>query len=74
MKQTLVEVKSLTGVQHFRVDATDVNTLRADLRKHNAELSFVQMEKFLSQGIGTHFDMDEVTYKFSVGYSVRKVH
>lgn len=73
MKQTLVEVKSLKGVQHFRVDATDVNTLRSDLRKNNAELSFVQMEKFLSEGVGTHFDMDEVTFRFSVGYSVRKV-
>lgn len=73
MKQTLVEVKSLKGVQHFRVDASNVNTLRADLRSHGAELSHVQLEKFLAQGVGTHFDMDSVTYKFSVGYSVKKV-
>ena len=73
MKKTLVEIKSISGVKEVRVDTTNVHTLRKDLRKHNAELSEVQMNRFLEQGVGTHFDMDEHTYEFSVGYQVKKL-
>jgi len=74
MNHTLVEVKKEKGgVVQFEVDATNEHTLRADLRKHDAELSFVQAQKFLKEGHGVHFDLDEKTRRFSLGYLISKV-
>jgi hypothetical protein len=74
MNSTIVQVDNQKGlVRTVSVDSTNEHTLRADLRKFDAELSFVQAQKFLKEGHGVHFDLDEKTHRFSVGYVVSKL-
>lgn len=74
MKSTLVQVDNKKGlVRTVSVDSTNEHTLRADLRKVDVDLSFVQAQKFLKGGHGVQFDLDEKTHRFSVGYMVSKL-
>jgi len=72
---TLIQVKNAKGeITKLEVNAASIETLRKDLRFHNAELSYVQAQRFLNNGVGVHFDFDRKNFSFSVGYMVSRVH